>query len=306
MCQKLEEWFGVSITEYPSSGHELDVLSISTNGVKLMVEIIWTPSPTNFFRDMTILYQSDAQIKVLIVNQEILSKQQLVRAFQKARISEIQKGYTVSPMINGNKILTDEHYLNTDVRNQITDLVSESRISIEIEIERLGERILSSEPISPMLAKCIELSKKIEVNADYVLWLRNELYGYNEYVEDRPNISEPKDFPNNPDYRKLHGEVRLGFIDEETHQTRFERFDKAIFLSQSAAEIEGLIDTMRNSVEFYLTMPAEPIVKENLKVTKVHVVCKSSDLKKCMQQLRLKLHKYLNEDLIPKIQQIDD
>jgi len=41
MCQKLEEWFGVSITEYPSSGHELDVISISTNGVKLMVEIIW-------------------------------------------------------------------------------------------------------------------------------------------------------------------------------------------------------------------------------------------------------------------------
>ena len=99
--------------------YELDVLSISTNGLKLMVEIIWTPSAGNFYRDMTILYQSDAQIKVLIVNQEILSNPKLVREFQKARISERQKGYTISPMINGNRILTDENYLETEVRNEI-------------------------------------------------------------------------------------------------------------------------------------------------------------------------------------------
>ena len=41
-----------SITAYQCNGHELDALSISTNGIKLMVEIIWTPSA---FREMTIL-----------------------------------------------------------------------------------------------------------------------------------------------------------------------------------------------------------------------------------------------------------
>jgi hypothetical protein len=304
MSQKLEEWFGVSITEYQSSGHELDVLSISTNGVKLLVEIIWTPTAGNFFRDMTIFYQSDAQIKMLIVNREILSNEKLVREFQKARISETQKGYTISPMINGNRILTDEHYLNSDVKNQIIDLVSESRLSVEIEIERLGERTLSNEPMSPILAKCLEISKKIEVNPDYVVWLKNELYGYHDYVKDKPNISEPTEFPNYPDYRKLHGEIRLGIIDEETGKRGLETFDKAIFLSQSAAEIEGLIASGRNSTEFIFFMPTEmfPKARKHLKVTKIPVYFQSIDLKKCIQQLRLKLHKYLNDDLIHKIQ----
>lgn len=181
--------------------------------------------------------------------------------FQKARISETQKGYTISTMINRNRILTDENYLNTDVKNQIIDLVGESRLSVEVEIERLGERILSNEPISPILAKCIEVSKKIEVNPDYVLWLKNELYGYLDYVKDKPNISEPTEFPNYPDYRKLHGEIWLSTIDEETGKRGLETFDKAIFLSQSAAEIEGLIDSGRNSREFIFFMPTDMFPK---------------------------------------------
>lgn len=303
MCQKLEEWFGVSLAEYQSSGHELDVLSISTNGVKLMVEIIWTPSAGNFFRDMTILYQSDAQIKVLIVNQEILSNQKLVREFQKARISERQKGYTISPMINGNRILTDENYLNTEVRNEIINLVGESQLSLEIEIERLGERILSNEPISPILAKCLEISKKIDVNPDYVLWLKNELYGYDDYVKDKPDISEPTEFPNYPNYRKLKGEIRLGFIDEETHQQRLEKVDNPLSLTHSASEIENLIDRTKNATEFLFSIPSSYFPKlKNPPQSKIPVVFQSMDLKNCMQDLRLKLHKYLNEELIPKLQ----
>jgi hypothetical protein len=207
MCQKLEEWFGVSLSEYQSSGHELDVLSISTNGLKLMVEIIWTPSAGNFFRDLTIMHQSDAQIKVVIVNEKILSKPEIEREFKKARISEAQKGFIVSSMINGSRILTDENYLNTDVKNQIMELISDSRISLEIELEKLGERILSNEPISPILAKCIEISKKIDVNPDYILWLNNELYGYYDQVKDKRDLSEEESL-NFPDYRKLKGEIQ--------------------------------------------------------------------------------------------------
>jgi hypothetical protein len=79
-------------------------------------------------------------------------------------------------------------------------------------VEKLRERILSNEPTSPIIAKCIELSKRVEVNQDYVLWLKNELYGYDDYIKANPNLSEPGDFPNNPDYRKLRGELRAGFI----------------------------------------------------------------------------------------------
>jgi hypothetical protein len=80
---------------------------------------------------VSIIYQSDAQIKVLIVNEAILKKQKLVRDFQKARISEMQKGYTLSSMINGSRILSDEHYLNTEVKNQIDELINQSKISRE-------------------------------------------------------------------------------------------------------------------------------------------------------------------------------
>jgi hypothetical protein len=36
MLEKLEEWFGVTIDEYPSMGHELDVFSVSSQGRKLL------------------------------------------------------------------------------------------------------------------------------------------------------------------------------------------------------------------------------------------------------------------------------
>jgi hypothetical protein len=242
MSQKLDEWFGISLDEYQSSGHELDVISVTTNGVKLMVEVIWTPTPGNFFRDLTTMHQSDAKIKIVIVNEKILSKENIVREFRKAQISEAQKGVIVSPMINGTKILSDENYLNTDVKKQITELLSDSRLSIEIELEKLGERVLSNEPISPILAKCIELSKRVEVNQDYVLWLKNELYGYTEDSGNKPEASESEDFPNNPNYRKIRGELRAGFCNEERRVMQRKTFDKSIFIGQSVATIEGLVE----------------------------------------------------------------
>lgn len=141
MRKKLENWFGASITEYASSGHELDVFSISPKGIRLMVEIIWTPSSSNFFRDLSILLQSDAQIKVIIVNEKILSNEKLVRDFQKAKISEIKKGYTMSNMINGNRILNDENYLDSEIRGHLKDLLNESGLSLELEIEEIRKKL---------------------------------------------------------------------------------------------------------------------------------------------------------------------
>jgi hypothetical protein len=161
---------------------------------------------------------------------------------------------------------------------------------------------LSGEPISPILAKSLELSKKVDVKPQYLDWLKNELYGYYEYLRDKPEASEPEEFPNNPEYRKLRGEIGIQFIDEKTHKRRYEQVDKPIFLAQPAAEIEDLLESTRNSSEFLLNFPTSnfPSVKEFYGQSKVPVVCRSINLKSCVQQLRLKLHKYLNEDLMPK------
>jgi hypothetical protein len=88
--QKLEEWFGISIDEYPSSGHELDVFSISKNRLTLMVEIIWTATELNFLRDLTILQTSDEQLKIPIVNPIILQNEKFRRMFLKVRIIETE------------------------------------------------------------------------------------------------------------------------------------------------------------------------------------------------------------------------
>jgi hypothetical protein len=200
------------------------------------------------------------------VNEQIFSKKELVKEYHKARISERNKGYILSPMISGNRILADINYLNTEVRNQIDELIDESKISIEVEIDQLGERLLSNEPISPVLAKTLELVKKLEVKSDYVAWLKNELYGYLQYLNTKSDISEPKLMPNNPSYRRIPGEIRINFFNEETRRGKLERIDKPIFLSQPAAELESLLESTKNSSEFLFNFPISyfPKMKDEL------------------------------------------
>jgi hypothetical protein len=98
-------------------------------------------------------------------------------------------------------------------------------------------------------------------------------------------------------YRKISGKIRISYTDEDTRQLRKETIDKPIFLPQSASEIEALIDSTKNSEEFLLNVPTTefPNVKNFFGHSKVPIVCKSNNLQKCMSQLRLELHKYLNE-----------
>ncbi len=112
ISKKLEKWFGVAITEYQSAGHELDVFAVNINGVTLMGEIIWTASTTNFYRDMVLLLNSDAKIKIIIANPEIGKKEKLQREYTKIRINEMKKGTKVSEMLDGRRMLADDEYLN--------------------------------------------------------------------------------------------------------------------------------------------------------------------------------------------------
>jgi len=304
--KKLEVWFGASITEYASSGHELDVFSISPKGIRLMVEIIWTPSSSNFFRDLNILLQSDAQIKVVVVNEAILSKSELVREFQKAKISEIKKGYTMSNMINGNKILEDENYLNSEVYGHLKELLNESGISLELEIEELGKKLLSGgTKLSPIIAECINLSKKMDVKKEYLIWLKNELYGYEDYLDNASSkISEPSDLPNNPDYRKIPGEIRLSYTNSDTGKLEFERIDKPVVLTQPVAELEDLMENMRGAREFSFAFPSSYFPKiKGLNFDRIPVVFKTTSLTSCLQGLTLRLHRYLEEVLLSNIKQ---
>lgn len=102
MYKSLCKWFeGSALREYKSLGHELDVFHISYHGITIMVEVIWTSTRAHFNHDMIILLTSDARVKIVVVNHKILSNNEYVVSYEKVRISELLKGYLVSPSLMG-------------------------------------------------------------------------------------------------------------------------------------------------------------------------------------------------------------
>jgi hypothetical protein len=91
-----------------------------------MVEIIWTGKPLNFYKDITILLTSDSQIKLPIVNPEIIRNTTLVREFDKVRATEIEKGFIVSSMVDGQKFIDSNRY-RTEVQDMISKYIEEAR-----------------------------------------------------------------------------------------------------------------------------------------------------------------------------------
>ena len=127
MAGKLNQWFGITITEYPSSGQALDIFSINSKGVTIMIEIIWTDSKMNFFRDMVLLLRSEAQVKIVIAQTSVVQNHDFIREFQKTRISESRKGIIIPEMIDGNRILEESEYVEDYVKRTIMDSLNNFR-----------------------------------------------------------------------------------------------------------------------------------------------------------------------------------
>ncbi|MGD1838912.1 MAG: tetratricopeptide repeat protein [Nitrososphaeraceae archaeon] len=126
MYLQLKKWFnGCTILEYPNSGHELDVYSV-LSGIKVAVEIIWSDSSTHFYKDINILQSSDADVKICIVNPKILLKENLLRHYDKVSVGETSKGFVLSEMIDGQKIMDDKEFLENEVKNLVLNLISNS------------------------------------------------------------------------------------------------------------------------------------------------------------------------------------
>ena len=126
MMHQLKEWFnGCTILEYPHSGHELDVYSVLPE-ISIAVEVIWTDSPTHFYKDINILQSSDANVKIVIVNPKILLKENLLRHYEKVAVGETNKGFILSEMIDGQRIIDDKEFLEKDLKNIVLNLISKS------------------------------------------------------------------------------------------------------------------------------------------------------------------------------------
>jgi hypothetical protein len=128
LVTKLKAWCGASIDEYPSSGHELDVFAVSSSGVSIYIEVIWSPSRAQFDRDMSMLQQSDADVKLAVVHPDIIAKRQMVRDFHKIVLSQRKQGKTIhGDLLDGQTILEDPEYVDHDLRNLLEQLVTQAQ-----------------------------------------------------------------------------------------------------------------------------------------------------------------------------------
>lgn len=128
LTQKLQEWFGVSISEYPSSGHELDVFSTTIDSVSVYVEIIWSKSHVHFLSDLTMILESDAQVKVVVGSPEIISNESFGREFSKAVNSQRRLGFCMhGQILDGKRIIEDSAYLENDVKSIMFTLVEKAK-----------------------------------------------------------------------------------------------------------------------------------------------------------------------------------
>jgi hypothetical protein len=125
LANKLTEWFGVSVPEYYSSGHELDIFSATIEGSTIYIEIIWSDSRSHFLSDINMLQQSDADAKLVIASPQVLQNPEYLREYSKVVVSQRRYGKRVhGEMIDGARILSDRAYVEGPVRNLVSTLVN--------------------------------------------------------------------------------------------------------------------------------------------------------------------------------------
>jgi len=126
VSEKLEEWFGHSIKEYSGSGRRLDVFSVTLKGVSINVEIIWSTSRAQFFYDLNLIQQSDAQIKIVIANPKILQNKVYVKEFGKIVAHQRKIGIKIhGKLINGQNIISDKAFLDKHLKKLIHSMVDQ-------------------------------------------------------------------------------------------------------------------------------------------------------------------------------------
>jgi len=146
MEARMREWFGASIDEYYDSGHELDVYAMTSSGVRFYIEVVWHPSLSHLKSDLLILERSQADIKVVIANPEIINNRTLVREYNKSVISQRNKGVQIwGIMINGKRILNDDKYIDVELKQILDSLYDdffshEAEYNFELEVNELIEK----------------------------------------------------------------------------------------------------------------------------------------------------------------------
>jgi len=141
ISEKLKVWTGATLQEYPSSGHELDVYAMTPEGISVYVEIIWSSSKNNFFRDLNLLQTSDAKVKLVVASPEIISKKSCRREFEKVVIAQRKLGIAIhGNLIDGLKIIQRPKYMENDFKKIFFEMLDHARKCEKAFVEEAGSQ----------------------------------------------------------------------------------------------------------------------------------------------------------------------
>lgn len=122
MKKKLDEWLRVGIEEYENYGHRVDVYGVTEDGITIQVEVIWSFAAVK--SDVIILYEAEADVKIIVVNPKIIDNDVLVRPLKKFIITtQSKKRAIVSELIDGNRVLNDPAFVEDELKKTIIGLV---------------------------------------------------------------------------------------------------------------------------------------------------------------------------------------
>jgi hypothetical protein len=125
---KLRKWYGASIEEFPSSGHELDVFAVTESGISIYIEIIWSPHRTQFLSDINMLQQSNADVKLVVANPELLANAEMIREFEKVVLSQRLEGKKIhADLLDGKEILRNSNFVDQQLKRLINKLVLQAK-----------------------------------------------------------------------------------------------------------------------------------------------------------------------------------
>jgi len=284
----------VAINEYYDYGFEIDVFSVTLSSITIMVETIWTTTKQNFYRDLTIILSSDAQIKVVIVNPKILEKSELVRYFDRIKVSDTKKGYSIIGMLGWN--FSDEDSFLKRLKNQIDEVLKKKGETLTREIEDLKKCIFDvNVPLASVVSKCLDLSKKVDIS-DNMLWLKGELYGYYDHIKAGETHSI-KEFPGKPHYRSVMGKTTFYFAPSKIVEKDF-----PLIIAQPIHEIETWVSGMSRSGEIVIYMPPPKFIVKLAKKygsidpdRKMPILLTRLKLESILNGFRIELHRFLDE-----------
>lgn len=133
--KKLKEMFtnfyqdelGATIPEHLSSGHELDIYCVTSDGITIYTEIVWSDSKAHYLSDINMMHRSSADIKIMIGSPNVIDK--FGRQYTKSVIALRRDRYIVpDKILEGQKYLDENVLLETEFKPFIKTLIKQALI----------------------------------------------------------------------------------------------------------------------------------------------------------------------------------